>query len=125
MFKLNEVVSMCREKGCEKFELKSALTNMDVGKKMIVFVSKTESSRIVDNFGRDEDKDVYLGLDKSGWILYRQINQNGAGEFEIIEESCENISDEFVINYLQDDKCTNGQYLQFMKTAYEVCGLYQ
>lgn len=124
MFDLREIVVMCREKGCEKFERYAEFTNTDEGKYMITFMQKTESCRKVNDWGREEDKDIVIGLDKEGWIVYYQTNQNCAGEFKILKEHTERTTDDYIMNYLQGEECTNANYLQFMKNAYEVCNLW-
>lgn len=124
MFDLKEIVIMCREKGREKFKEKAKYTNIDEGKCMITFISYTENVRKINDWGREEDKDVHIGLDENGWICYYQTNQNGAGDFEIIDENTTAVSDDYIVNYLQGEKCTNDNYLQFMKNAYDICYLY-
>ena len=117
MYDLLEIIKVCRENDMKEYENKASYTNTDIGKVMIVYSSKTLHEKDVDNWGRQEDEDMFLGLDETGWIKYTHSIQYGTGEAKILSENTTKVDDEYIYNYLTGDSCTNKEFLMFMKKA--------
>jgi len=99
--------------GLNEFESLAGYTNADEGKKMIVFCEKEISCKDVNNWGRQESKDFYIGIDESGWIKYNQISQYFQGPFKIMDSSVTNIDEDEVLEYLEGANCTEKEFLNF------------
>ena len=119
MYDLLEIIKVCRENDMKEYENKASYTNTDIGKVMIVYSSKTLHEKDVDNWGRQEDEDMFLGLDETGWIKYTHSIQYGTGEAKILSENTTKVDDEYIYNYLTGDSCTNKEFLMFMNKACE------
>lgn len=53
----------------------------------------SSSTRKVDDWGRDEDSDVFLVIDSNGaWCKYTLVLQIGAGKPEVIKENLQKLS---------------------------------
>lgn len=117
MYDLLEIIKVCRENDMKEYENKASYTNTDIGKVMIVYSSKTLHEKDVDNWGRQEDEDMFLGLDETGWIKYTHSIQYGTGEAKILSENTTKVDDEYIYNYLTGDSCTNKELFMFMKKA--------
>lgn len=117
MYDLLEIIKVCRENDMKEYENKASYTNTDIGKVMIVYSSKTLHEKDVDNWGRQEDEDMFLGLDETGWIKYTHSIQYGTGEAKILSENTTKVDDEYIYNYLTGDSCTNKEFLMFMNKA--------
>lgn len=117
---LEELVTRVREQGVAQFEKFADMTNTDKGKYMIVFLSNTLNSRKVNDWGRDEDTDIYLGLDNKGWIKYKHTIEYLAGPSKIKDTSTINLNDTDVVNYLKSEECTIDGYLSFMSKSYKI-----
>lgn len=117
MYDLLEIIKVCRENDMKEYENKASYTNTDIGKVMIVYSSKTLHEKNVDNWGRQEDEDMFLGLDETGWIKYTHSIQYGTGEAKILSENTTKVDDEYIYNYLTGDSCTNKEFLMFMNKA--------
>ena len=117
MYDLLEIIKVCRENDMKEYDNKASYTNTDIGKVMIVYSSKTLHEKDVDNWGRQEDEDMFLGLDETGWIKYTHSIQYGTGEAKILSENTTKVDDEYIYNYLTGDSCTNKEFLMFMKKA--------
>lgn len=114
---LKEIVESVRLNGIKEYDTDKHLTNTDEGKEMIVFSSRTINCRTVSSWGRDEDTDLFLGLDRNGWVKYIQVSECGAGKFKITSQNDITINDDDIVNYLNSDDCTNEEFIDFMKKA--------
>ena len=101
--KLLKVIEKMRIDKIKNFDQLKKFTNEDEGKEMITIYYTNLSVRKVNDWGRDEDTDFYLGLDKSGWITYIQKNHNLAGPFKIIDEKIEQVNDKYVFEYIKSN----------------------
>jgi len=82
-----KVLQATREVGIQDFDKFAEKTNVDEGKLMISFVRILVHTRVIGNWGREEDTDDIIGLSKEGWIIYRQVSESGAGKFTLTSES--------------------------------------
>ncbi|MBJ9792578.1 hypothetical protein I5582_16715 [Clostridioides difficile] len=114
---LKEILETVKEKTLKDYDKLKRFTNTDEGKEMIVFCSKTIDCRKVNDWGRDRDTDMYIGLDDSGWIIYTQESENLAGPFKIISEKTERINENYLVNYFHSKDCLNYEFMNFMKVA--------
>lgn len=114
---LKEIVETVRIKSIEKYEEDKCFTNTNMGKEMIEFCSKTIDCRKVNDWGRDEDTDLFIGLDDQGWVKYINTVHCGAGPLEIKSENIIRVDDDFIVNYLKSSQCTNKEFMWFMKKA--------
>lgn len=114
---LKEIVSKVRENSIEKYETDKRLTNTDMGKDMIVFTSKTIDCRKVNDWGRDEDTDLFIGISENGWIKYIQTVHWGTGPMSIQSQNTITVDDDFIVNYLNSNECTNKEFMSFMRVA--------
>lgn len=112
MENLRKIVENAREIGVNNFKKFAKFTNTDQGKKMIEFWVIHQSERVVDNWGRTEDVDSFVGLDDVGWLRYTQVCQSGAGKFKIISENTCHLSDDEIIQELSNSSL---KYDKFMK----------
>lgn len=116
---LNVIIKRVREEAIKRYDSRKALTNIDMGHEMITFTTKTLSTRKVNDWGRDEDEDLYIGVDETGWIKYTHTIEYLVGPAKIKNPSVQRLTDEDIYQYLISEECTNNEYLSFMKTAYE------
>ncbi len=114
---LKQIIEKVRVKGIEKYEQDKHFTNTDKGKEMITFCCKTIDCRKVNDWGRDEDTDLFIGLDKDGWVKYINKVHCGAGPLTIKSENAVGVDDDFIVNYLNSSECTNEEFMDFMKKA--------
>lgn len=121
MVSIESIIQHARENGIEKYERFVGYTNEDKGNKMIVFLTKTLHSRKVTDWGRDEDNDMFIGLNQEGWIRYEHTIQYGMGSIEITDPSTERLDDKDVLAYLTGADCIDTEYLSFMSKAYKLC----
>lgn len=114
---LLKIIEEVRENAMCNYDDDKHLTNSDKGAEMIVFCDKTLSVRKINDFGRDEDEDMFIGLNKEGWIKYINVIQNGAGPTKIVREQTIKLKDEDIVSYLNSSSCTNMEFKWFMKKA--------
>lgn len=114
---LKEIVSKVRLKAIENYETDKKFTNTDMGKEMIIFTSKNIDCRKVNDWGRDADTDLIIGIVQEGWVKYIQTVHCGAGPLSIESENVLLVDDDFIVNYLNSDKCTNKEFMSFMRVA--------
>lgn len=113
----NELLQVIEEMRIDKtkdFDTLKRFTNTDEGIEMISIYYTNLFVRKVNDWGRDEDTDFYLGLDKDGWITYIQKSNNSDGPFEIIDEKVERVDDRYVLEYI---KSNTEAYNMFMSKA--------
>jgi len=120
MANLGGIIEKARIEGIANFEKYAAQTNDNMGNYMISFLTKTLHSRKVNDWGRDEDTDMYIGLDKNGWIKYTHDIQYLAGPAKIKDNYISNLSDQDVEAYLTSETCTDDEYLDFMNIARKI-----
>lgn len=114
-------IQTVREKGILYFNQLAKRTNLDEGLLMITFSTKLVSTRRVDDIGREEDVDYYIGLDKDGWISYTQTNRNGGNwRFQIMKSSVDRMTDKTVYEALVLAADTSEEYADFMKKVNEI-----
>jgi hypothetical protein len=116
---IKNIVERVRENAIARYENNKEYTNKDEGYQMIVFATKTMTSRKVNDWGRDEDRDLYIGIDEQGWIKYSHTIEYLAGPIKIKNPSVDRLTDEDIISYLQSDECTDEEYIMFMSKAHE------
>lgn len=114
---LKDILRTVRINATNNYDNDKILTNTDEGKEMIYFSSKTIDCKKVNDWGRDEDTDLFIGLDKSGWILYTQVSHNLAGPFKIISENVLEVDDDYLANYFNSQNSTNKEFMQFIGNA--------
>lgn len=114
---LKEIISEVRNKAIERYETDKRLTNIDMGKDMIVFTSKTIDCKKVNDWGRDEDTDLFIGISENGWVKYIQTVHCGAGPLRIQSQNTLDVDDDFIANYLNSNECTNKEFMNFMRVA--------
>lgn len=114
---LKEIISKVRSKAIENYEADKKFTNTDMGKEMIIFTRKNIDCRKVNDWGRDEDTDLVIGIVQEGWIKYTQTIHWGAGPLSIESSNTVNVDDDFIVNYLNSDECTNKEFMNFMRVA--------
>lgn len=100
---MSKVVKAARKIGCNNFNEFAAKTNSDEGMLMVAFVGRTLHSRKVSDWGREEDTDEFIGLNKSGWIIYTHEIEWGAGPVRIKDENVKSINDEEIIKIFNND----------------------
>lgn len=110
--KLNKVIEKVREVGCSNFDELASYTNTDHGKLMVVFAREPGHTRKINDWGRDEDTEIFIGLSNEGWIRYYNIHEIGAGPTVLKEENSIKIKDEDIINLLKE--LSIEEYLRFM-----------
>lgn len=113
---LNEIIKTVRENALINYDRDKHLTNTNEGAEMIEFCSKTLMTRNAYD-GGDEDEDMFIGLDKRGWVKYINRNLNCGGAFRILNESYYAMTDEELELYLTSGECTNIEYMSFMSKA--------
>jgi len=116
---ITNIVKRARENATQRYESNKEYTNTDEGHEMIVFSTKTVSHRKVNDWGREEEEDIYIGIDKHGWIEYCHTIEYFAGPIRIKSPIVKRLSDESIIKYLQSDECTDEEYLMFMSKTYK------
>ena len=116
---INNIVKKSGKGAIERYESNKGYTNTDEGHEMIVFITKTISYKKVTDWGREKNEDVYIGVDKEGWIEYSHTIEWGAGPIKITKEKVKRISSQSVVDYLESDECTDIEYLMFMSKAYK------
>lgn len=94
--KLLEIIEKMRLDKTKNFDKLKKYTNSDEGKEMVTIYDTNISVKKVNDWGRDEDTDFYLGLNSDGWITYVQKNHNLAGKFKIIDEDVTRVDDKYV-----------------------------
>jgi len=94
---LYKIFKAAREIGVKNFVEYAKKTNMDEGQLMITFTSFLTHTRIIGNWGREEDSHDFIGLDEEGWIVYGQIVES-AGPFEIKSENVHKVNDDYIVN---------------------------
>lgn len=109
------LINHVRQVTVKNFDDISVRTNSDMGHLMVVFNFKTLHTSIVDDWGRDRDKDWYLGIDESGWIVYTHIIESMAGPTVIKDSNVKQVTDEYVLDYLLSDDCNIKNYFDFME----------
>jgi hypothetical protein len=114
---LKKIISKSRINGTQRFEEDKKFTNTDEGNEMITFCSKTIRTKKVNDWGRDEDDDQYIGLDRNGWIKYTHTIEYLAGPLKIKEASVLALNDDSIFNYLTSEECSNEEYLDFIAKA--------
>ena len=117
MVDLKYVISKCRELGIKDYNLHKGMTNTDMGKEMIVFCTRTLSTRKLSDWGSEEDTDRYIGLDAEGWIEYTHDIGHMAGVLRISNECTTRLSDEQILSFLLSNECITAEYVMFMSTA--------
>lgn len=120
MVNIQEIILQAKENGHKKYEEFVRYTNGDRGNRMIIFIAKTLHTRTVTNWGRDEDEDLYIGLDEAGWIQYTHKIQSGDGPLQIYNPSVKRLGDDDVFAYLVGPTCENEDYMAFMHTAHRL-----
>ena len=80
---------------------------------------KTINCRKVNDWGREEGIDLFIGLDRGGWILYTQVSHNLAGSFKIISENTLNMDDDYLANYFTSQESTNKEFMEFISKAFK------
>lgn len=109
--KLLELIEKMRLDKTKNFDKLKGRTNDDEGKEMITIYYTNLSVKKVNDWGRDEDTDFYLGLDSDGWITYVQKNHNLAGPFKIIDENITSVDDKYVLNYIKNNEEAYEEFL--------------
>lgn len=120
MASLSRIIEKARAEGISNFEKYAHKTNTDIGNYMIPFLTKTLHSRKVNDWGRDEDTDMYIGLDKDGWIKYTHDIKYFAGPPQVKNGNIKNMNDKDIEDYLTGSDCTDNEYLDFMSKASEI-----
>jgi len=128
---LQSIVEISRINGTKAYDTNKEFANINEGKEMIRFCSKTVCVRKINDWVTDENSDIYIGLSKDGWIKYTHDLQNGCGLIQYtndLQNSCGVIkannwdtcllSDTDIINFLKSNECTDEEYLMFMSKAY-------
>lgn len=116
---LREILETVKETALKDYDKLKHFTNTDEGKEMIVFCKKTIACKKVNDWGRDRDTDMFIGLDDSGWIIYIQESESFVGPFEIISEQTKSIDENYLMNYFHSKDCLNNEFIRFMKVACE------
>lgn len=114
---LKEIVSTVRVEAIKNYERDKEFTNTNMGKEMVRFTTTTIGYRKISDWGRDEDTDLFIGISQEGWIKYIQTVQYGFGSVSIESENTINVDDDFIVNYLNSDECTNKEFMNFMRIA--------
>lgn len=86
----------------------------------ILIISRTLRSRVVSNWGRDEDTDENIYLNKSGWLSVTTVQEYGAGPAKVISENKKEVNDEYIYNILNGDRdITLYEFLSFIDRFYK------
>lgn len=117
---LTKLIEHTREVSVKNIANLASKTNEDIGHFMIIFNTKTISTKKVNDWGREKDDDWYLGIDLNGWVIYKNSIEHMAGEPKIIDSSNTNIDDIYIVNYLLSDDCSIEYYLDFMETCAKI-----
>jgi len=115
---LQNIVEITRINGMKKYDINKEFINSDESKEIIRFCNKTVCIRRTNDYSRNKDNEIYIGLNKEGWIKYTHDLQNGSEFIKINDWYTCLLSDTDIINFLQSDECTDEEYLMFMSTAY-------
>lgn len=116
---INNIIERSRKGAIERYEYNKGYTNTDEGHEMIVFITKTVTSRKLNDWGREEDEDIYIGIDREGWIKYSHTIEHFTGPIKIKNPRVTKLSDEYIVEYLESNECTDKEYLMFMSKAYK------
>ena len=87
-------------------------------KTTIPFTSKTLYSRVVSDWGTDEDRDEIICYSKDGWEVFDITVQVGAGVQKVITQCTKKINQNDVVELFEE--MDDWQQLEFMHEAYEV-----
>lgn len=115
---LSESIKQCREFGTRNFSRLSQRTNIDKGAQMIILWTTTTSTKVVGNWGRERDHDVYIGLNENGWIRYSHDVEHLCGPTEISNEQTKVLSDSDIIDFLNN--CSADERAEFITRANKI-----
>ena len=115
---LQSIVEITRINGTKAYDTNKEFISSDKNKEIVRFCNKTVCIRKTNDCSRNKDNDVYIGLNKEGWIKYTHDLQSGCEFIKINNWYTCLLSDTDIINFLQSDECTDEEYLMFMSTAY-------
>lgn len=113
------ILENVKSEALKRYDELKGFTNTDEGKEMIVFVSRTIQERHINDL-RDEDRDEFIGISKSGWILYTHDIEYFQGPIKIKNETVQKMTSEEVLNYIEE--LNDSDYIWFMK---KVCEIYK
>jgi hypothetical protein len=99
--------------GCTHFNQFAENIYSDEEFKMIHFMNEPGMTRKINDWGRDEDTDISIGLSRNGWIRYTHICEIGVGNKKLIETDSTCISTNEVLSLLE--KSTIKEYLNFIE----------
>lgn len=113
--KFDRIVIALRKTMQEKFDETEDAENG------ILIISRTLKSRVVSNWGRDEDTDENIYLNKNGWLVVTTVQEYGAGPAKIISENKKEVDDEYVYDILNGDRnITSSEFLDFIDRFYKI-----
>ena len=117
MVNKTKILELVIEKALSEYEHFSSFTNTDVGKRMIILCSKELSCREVNNWGRQESRDYYIGIDEGGWVQYEHTIKFSAGPLEISNVLQKKLIESDVLEYLDSENCTDQEFLSFWSSV--------
>ncbi|WP_321834365.1 hypothetical protein [Clostridium butyricum] len=106
-------------KECQKNFDKHKMDGFTIGNKSVIpFISKTLTTRVVSDWGTDEDKDKYLWYSIKGWQICYQTTQSGAGVQKVVSENINNISEKDVLK--EFESMTTFEKMEFIHDCYDI-----
>ncbi|PWX08369.1 hypothetical protein ACSW93_06415 [Clostridium perfringens] len=120
--KIRKLIEKIEEISIKYFDELSCNINGFSKKKLVFFMEKPGSSRRVNDWGRDEDTDYYIGVSENGWEEHITVMECGAGETVLLEEKTQSISNDQLLKILNESNLKN--YLKFMNKCYDLTQKY-
>lgn len=119
-----QLISAVRKTVLENFKELASHTIRDEGHLMVEFSFSTLHNRKINNSGREENTDRFVGIDENGWVEYVHTIAHGGGPIEILSSHINHFDDDEIISFLTGEKCRILEYLDFMKTCEKMKGKY-
>lgn len=113
-----ELIKKVREVSLKHFDKLSGNTNEHFTERMVLFMEQPGRTRKINDWGRDEDTDYYIGIGANGWIKYTTVIELGFGKTVLNDEHTLHMTDENILDMLNESRVKD--YLSFMNRCYEL-----
>lgn len=90
---------------------------------MVYFATEGGKTRKISDWGRDEDTDYYIGIDKNGWCRYTTVLQCGAGPTSMTSAATSKLTPRQVFNVLNNLDLEG--WLEFIAKCHDVFEKYK
>lgn len=117
--KFNTIITALRKTVQQNY--KEINNEEDISEIGVLIINRVLHSRVISNWGRDEDTDEKIYLNENGWVSVTTVGQHGAGPAEIISENKKEVNDEYVYNILNEDReLTINEFLRFVDQLHKI-----